>query len=242
MNVTKSCSPDPITVGAVETCVIDITNGSSPDSPDLENGTISDSLTGDLLDATNTAVAASDCTAVLATGAACQITTTRTVLDTDPSPLVNTVTVNYNPVGFPNDITDSASDSVVIEKPPGGEGCTPGFWRQPQHFDQWTDFTPSDLFDVVFGVDITLDAYGKVAANANPTLLQAVTAGGGGINALARHAVAALLNSTNPDVDSVFTTAEVIALVQAAVAGGPDAIQAAHLQLAAANELGCPLS
>jgi uncharacterized repeat protein (TIGR01451 family) len=242
VNVTKSCSPDPITVGAVETCVIDITNGSSADSPNLENGTISDTLTGNLLDAANTAVTASNCAAVLPTGGSCQITTARTVLDTDPSPLVNTVTVHYNPVGFPNDITDTASDSVIIEEPPGGEGCTPGFWRQPQHFDQWTGFAPSDLFDVVFGVDITLDAFGKTPANANPTLLDAVTAGGGGINALARHAVAALLNSTNPDVDSVFTTAQVIALVQNAVAGGPDAIQAAHLQLAAANELGCPLS
>ena len=36
------------------------------------------------------------------------------------TPLVNTVTVHYNPVGFPNDITDSASDSVVIETPPVG--------------------------------------------------------------------------------------------------------------------------
>jgi hypothetical protein len=163
------------------------------------------------------------------------------VLASDPSPLVNTVTVHYNPVGFPNDITDSASDSVVIETP-GGEGCTPGFWRQTQHFDSWVGFSPTDLFDVVFGVDITLDAFGKTPANANPTLLEAVTAGGGGINALARHAVAALLNSSNPDVESDFTTAQVIALVQDAVAPGGVTIEEAHQLLAAANEQGCPLN
>ena len=37
------------------------------------------------------------------------------MLEDDPSPLENTVTVNYNPDGFPNDITASASASVVVE-------------------------------------------------------------------------------------------------------------------------------
>ena len=51
VDVTKSCTPDPIEVGEVETCTIVVTNTGSPDSPDLENGTIEDTLTGDLLDA-----------------------------------------------------------------------------------------------------------------------------------------------------------------------------------------------
>ena len=44
----------------------------------------------------------------------CTIVTTRTVLAADPNPLVNTVTVHYNPDGFPNDITATASDSVTV--------------------------------------------------------------------------------------------------------------------------------
>ena len=40
------------------------------------------------------------------------------------------------------------------------------------------------------------------------------------MNALARHAVAALLNAASPDVDFDFTTAEVIDLVQDAFASG----------------------
>ncbi len=122
------------------TCTIVVTNDSSDDSPDLINGTIVDTLTGNLLDAANTAVDSSDCTAVLPTGGTCTIVTERTVLAADPSPLVNMVTVHYNPDGFPNDITATATDSVTVNPPPGGEGCTPGFWKQRQHFDSWVGF------------------------------------------------------------------------------------------------------
>ena len=234
VDVTKSCGPSPIQVGQNEVCTITITNTSSGDSPILENGTISDSLSGNLLDPANTAVTASTCTATLASGASCTITTSRTVLSTDVSPLTNTVTVHYNPDGFTNDITDTASASVIIEVPAPPEGCTPGFWKQPQHFDSWVGFTPNQSFDTVFGVDVTIGGF------TNATLLQALNAGGGGINALARHAVAALLNSTNPDVDFAYTTAEVIDLVQDAIASGD--YETAKNLLAAANEAGCPLS
>ena len=104
---------------------------------------------------------------------------------------------------------------MTVERP-GGEGCTPGFWKQPQHFDSWVGFAPGDFYDTVFGVDATLVGFGNRPTLTNPTLLQALQAGGGGQNALARHAVAALLNASNPDVSSDFTTAEVIAIVQEA--------------------------
>ena len=64
--------------------------------------------------------------------------------------------------------------------------------------------------------------------------------GGGGVNALARHAVAALLNAASGDVDSDFTVAEVIALVQDAVESGD--FETAKNLLAASNEAGCPLN
>ena len=117
VDVTKNCAPDPIQVGGAETCTIVVTNTSSADSPNLENGTIMDSLTGNLLDAGEHRRRQQHCAAVLPTGGRCTITTARTVLAGDPNPLVNTVTVHYNPVGFPNDITDSASDSVAIRRP-----------------------------------------------------------------------------------------------------------------------------
>ncbi len=69
--------------------------------------------------------------------------------------------------------------------PSGGQGCTPGYWKQPQHFDSWTSpYTPTTPFSAVFE-----DAF------PGRTLLDVLKLGGGGLNALGRHTVAALLNS-----------------------------------------------
>lgn len=110
----------------------------------------------------------------------------------------------------------------------GGEGCTPGFWKN--HLDAWTGYSPGADFDATFGVDLF---------DPNITLEDAVNRHGGGVNALARHAVAALLNAAHPDVDSAFTAADVIELVQDAAASGD--FEAAKDMLAAENERGCPL-
>jgi hypothetical protein len=77
-----------------------------------------------------------------------------------------------------------------------------------------------------------------------PTLLEALDANGGGINALARHAVAALLNISHPDIAYAggMNVAGLIADVQEAVASGEDAIDALHLLLADYNEAGCSIN
>lgn len=115
--------------------------------------------------------------------------------------------------------------------PGGGEGCTPGYWKQEHHFDSWaaTGYAPYDSFDAVFGVDSSFE-----------TLLDGVTAKGGGENALARHAVAALLNSSNPDVSYEYSAAGVIALVQEAYDSGE--FEAIKDMLEYQNEMGCPLN
>lgn len=105
--------------------------------------------------------------------------------------------------------------------PPGGEGCTPGFWRN--HYELWpAPYTTGSYFDTVFGVSYFSSTY---------TLGQAIWAGGGGLNVLARHGTAALLSAASPDVDYPYTVDEVIAMVQAGNVA----------PLSAANELGCPL-
>ncbi|MBW2504022.1 MAG: hypothetical protein JRE16_05570, partial [Deltaproteobacteria bacterium] len=71
-----------------------------------------------------------------------------------------------------------------------GEGCTPGYWKQAHHFDSWTGFEPDDSYEAVFGVSATCQD--------GLTLLEALKKGGGGECALGRHAVAALLNASNP--------------------------------------------
>src|SRR5690606_19466508 len=130
--------------------------------------------------------------------------------------------------------------SLTFTTPDGGtEGCTPGYWRQEHHFDSWTGYTPDQLFSDVFDRVITVGTGGRTTAS-DPTLLQAVWANGGGVNALARHATAALLNSASVDVDYPYTTAQVIAMVQAAIDSGDH--EATKDLLGGANELGCPLN
>ena len=106
----------------------------------------------------------------------------------------------------------------------------PGFWRQDQHFDSWalTGYSPNDAYDPTFGVNGSFE-----------TLLDAVWAKGGDENALARHAVAALLNAASPEVDYAYSVAEVLAMVQAAYASGDFEDTKDNFEYQ--NELGCPL-
>lgn len=103
-----------------------------------------------------------------------------------------------------------------------GEGCTPGYWKN--HSKAWgpTGYSPGDDFDATFGVDLF---------TADITLEQAVNMQGGGVERLARHGTAALLNAAHPDVDYALKVTWVIAFVQAGDA---------H-RLAEFNDLVCPL-
>jgi hypothetical protein len=116
--------------------------------------------------------------------------------------------------------------------PPGDEGCTPGFWKNhtglKSQANEWVTYGQGDSYDATFGV----------ASSFGGTLLEALNRGGGGENALGRHAVAALLNAAS-SVNAVYTEAQVIAMVQGAYASGD--FEGAKDLLAAANELGCPL-
>ena len=76
-------------------------------------------------------------------------------------------------------------------------------------------------------------------------ILEALGRNGGGINALARHSVAALLNATNGTVDYPDEdTASIIADFQAAVAGGASRIEAQKNTFDGGNNGagGCPLN
>jgi hypothetical protein len=91
----------------------------------------------------------------------------------------------------------------------GGEGCTPGYWRN--HADRWFGAVPGDDFDATFGVDLF---------DPNVTLGMAITTPQT-YGTFAFHAVAALLNSYGgvPNADGTtvayaYTTAEVIQMVQ----------------------------
>lgn len=100
----------------------------------------------------------------------------------------------------------------------GTEGCTNGYWKE--HTEKWEngitvivggntkvlypDTLVKDAFDVDF--DGAYDSYDSL------TLLQALELGGGGLNALLRSGVAALLNSSevpSPIIDYSLTDDQV---------------------------------
>ncbi len=137
------------------------------------------------------------------------------------------VTVTSSDAG---DITVTFYNRLIPPPPSGGQGCTPGYWKQSQHFDSWpTQYTPGQAFSSVF-------------ANAFPgkTLLQVLGLGGGGLNALGRHTVAALLNAGKSSVSYDLATAQVISAFNAAYASGN--YEAQKNIFANFNEQGCPLN
>lgn len=139
---------------------------------------------------------------------------------------------------------------VVTPEPCGGQGCTPGFWKNnAKNWDAsaWVGYSPNQSFSSVFGVVITIFTGGNPNKSSSyitdPTLLEALDANGGGINALARHAVAALLNTSSHCVDYSYSSVGIlIADVHDAILAGDAAIQALHIKLAYDNEAGCPIS
>jgi hypothetical protein len=126
--------------------------------------------------------------------------------------------------------TVTFTNNVVVT---GNNGCTPGFWKQPQHFDTWpAGVTQTTSFNAAFGI----------GSNWFPntfTLLDALSNGGGGVNALGRQAAAALLNAGKGFYP--LSTAQVIADVQAAYADA-SIVESTKNLLEADNILGCPLN
>jgi hypothetical protein len=133
--------------------------------------------------------------------------------------------------------------TVDVEEPepePGGEGCTPGYWKN--HLDAWvpTGFSPTQQLSTVFSAS-GLGSLGTV------TLLDALQfKGGASLTAktqiLLRAAVASLLNTSHPDV-SFGSPSAVIAAVNAALASGDaDTVLALAGSLDEQNNAGCPLN
>jgi hypothetical protein len=148
-------------------------------------------------------------------------------------------------LGRPTPTPTSTPTNTPTPTPPpsGDDGCTPGYWKQAQHFDSWTPtgYLSTQTLESVFDLPDSLGLD-------NFTLLQALNFGGGSdtvaaARILLRASVAALLNSAHPTVDYPRTTADVIASVNAALASNN---RNSMLTLASAldtdNNLGCTLN
>lgn len=123
----------------------------------------------------------------------------------------------------------------------GGEGCTPGYWKQPQHFDSWNvdpfSFGFADAFPDACNWDADLEKP-ENGSLCSRSLLEALSLKGGGANALGRHAAAAWLNTQS--VDFMYAQYEVESMVDAALEMG--IYEITKDGLADANEAGCPLN
>lgn len=122
------------------------------------------------------------------------------------------------------DKPDYTRDAGLCEKKgEGGEGCTPGFWRN--HLTWWAcaGISPNDKVNATFGCDLVGDDNLTLG-----TVIDAPQTYG----VLPFHAIAALLNASCDEVDFGLSADEVKDL---ACAGDKDA-------LASENEKGCPLS
>lgn len=173
-------------------------------------------------------------------------------VDRSPGTVLDAVAIN----GFfveptPTSVTVAASADASFqvdfkniegdEPPPGDQGCTPGYWRQAHHYDDWSGAAPGDNWSTLFDDPGSHQAPGRFGAqfNGTTTLGVAVQLGGGGVFALARHAVAAALNAMSPDVEYGMTLTEVVDLVNDALASGD--YESAKDVLVELNEAGCPL-
>jgi hypothetical protein len=132
--------------------------------------------------------------------------------------------------------------TASASKKKGSEGCTPGYWKQSQHFDSWTaPYDPSDLFSATIGTRADSSTVAFEDAFPGMTLLDVLSQGGGGLAALGRHTVAALLNTASPNVDYAHTTTGWI--VDAFNLENPNGnIEGLKNIFAGFNELGCPIS
>jgi hypothetical protein len=168
-------------------------------------------------------------------------TATPTNTPTPTSTPTNTPTATPTSTNTPTPTATPTKTPTATPTPVGNEGCTPGFWKQPQHFDSWSGFTQSQTLESVFDVP---DAFGLD----DVTLVDALSFQGGptvtdAAQILLRAGVAALLNASSPDVNSPLSVSDVISQVNAALASqNRDTILTLAARLDRDNNLGCPLS
>lgn len=138
-----------------------------------------------------------------------------------------------NPVG---PVCDTAAVEIIAVV--GTEGCSLGYWKN--HPGCWECYDPDMPFSEVFDRVISVGK-GKKAAD-DPTLMEALNGNGGGVTALARQAVAALLNACDPDIDYPLTEGEIVDGVYDILSDGASKseISEAAGYLDYFNNLGCP--
>lgn len=140
-----------------------------------------------------------------------------------------------------NQCTISGMQSGNLSKPQETcDGCTPGYWKVPPHYDSWvaTGFSTTDTFNAVFGVTKYVRSDGTTPYTLLEVMLELNGSGDPISTNLGFHAVAALLNAAHPNVNYGYTPGEIINLFRDNLGNGA-ALKDALVRL---NERGCPLN
>jgi hypothetical protein len=131
------------------------------------------------------------------------------------------------------------------------EGCTPGYWKQEQHFDSWVGWVPTqpltDMFVAIIGSEL-FDLMMKQESGAPNVKLGLATLDQAlefpndyGIGQMFRHGVAAVLNAANPDVAFGYSVVQIQDLVNGAIETGIG-FEGLADDFMNANEAICPLN
>jgi hypothetical protein len=132
--------------------------------------------------------------------------------------------------------------------PPKGNGCTPGYWKQTQHFASWvpTGLKPTDLVSTVFSKSSLYSVGGKKLSAYS--LVDGLGFKGGSdlsgaAQILLRAAIAGELNAKYSGMNYPMTAGDIVTAVNNALASGNrDTIIALATQLDNNNNLGCTLN
>jgi len=144
-------------------------------------------------------------------------------------------------------ITDKGKDGCLVifhnsmTPVEDGQGCTPGYWKNNWSKKGGSAWGPTgvDGDSTTLG-DVGFDGF-SVLDGDDTSFIDALNAKGGGESALMRHAAAAYLNASHPDVNYGSSAADVVAEVNSALANGGDDIENTKDDLDEANNQGCSL-
>jgi hypothetical protein len=155
----------------------------------------------------------------------------------DPAPGNGVFTVVVNPVGG-----DDCALYNDFGFAPRLEGCTPGYWKQKQHYDSWpAGYTPNQTVEYWFDVP----AFPKLGAAKLGTALgfDGGTKLEDAAKILLRAGVAALCNAATPSMNYPRTQGQVISQVNAALASkNRSTMISLASTLDTLNNLYCPLN
>ncbi|MHC5025792.1 MAG: hypothetical protein ACYTGR_03425 [Planctomycetota bacterium] len=137
-----------------------------------------------------------------------------------------------------NGCSSTCTLDVMNEECGGGQGCTPGYWKQPHHFIDWSaPYQPDDMFSMYFE-----DAFAGKSLLTVLSQPASADPGPNSLNSLGRHTVAALLNAANDEVSYGMSPQGVIDAFNAVYPGTDEEYTALKNEFAASNEAGCPLN